>query len=316
MDVNSPLISVVIPAYNCQATIVETLHSVFRQTYSAIEVIVVDDGSNDGTLNLLKGFQDSRLHVVTQANAGVSASRNRGMNLAKGDFVAFLDSDDLWLPKKLSEQMTALQNTPEAAVAYSWTDYIDQSGAFLRKGYYCNFSGNVYRRLLLGSFLESGSNPLIRLSALKTVGGFDESLRTCEDWDLWIRLALAHEFIVVPEVHVQYRVNPSSKSFLLNKHESGGLAVINRAFSQTSDSVQAIKSKALSNFYKYLLFKLLDAPGATRLDENRSSTTAFRYLSLAIYHDPQLLRQVKVILSAMRKIFVMTAQPLYRSRGV
>lgn len=316
MDVNSPLISVIIPAYNCQATIAETLHSVFRQTYSDIEIIVVNDGSNDRTLDILKDCQDARLHVVSQANAGVSASRNHGMKIAKGDFVAFLDSDDLWFPEKLSEQMTALQNSPESAVAYSWTDYIDQAGAFLRKGYYCNFSGNVYHRLLLGSFLESGSNPLIRSSALKTVGGFDESLRTCEDWDLWIRLALEYEFIVVPQVHVQYRVTPSSKSFLLNKHEAGGLVVINKAFSHTSESAQAIKPKALSNFYKYLLFKLLNAPGATYLAEKRSPQTAFRYLCLAIYYNPQLLRQAKVILSAIRKIFVMTAQPLYRSPGV
>ncbi len=311
MNVDLPLISVIIPAYNCQGTIVETLGSVFQQTYSNMEVIVVNDGSTDGTLEILKNFQDSRLQIVTQPNAGVSVSRNRGINLAKGDFIAFLDADDLWLSNKLIEQIMALQTAPHAAVAYSWTDYIDQAGNFLRNGYYCNFQGNVHRRLLLGCFLESGSNPLIRRSLLKTVGGFDESLITCEDWDLWIRLALKYEFIVVPQVHVQYRVVTNSKSFLLDKHEAGGLTVINKAFLQASDSVEPMRSKALSNFYKYLLFKLLDAPKTSGSKEMHGPKTALRYLSLSVYHNPQLLRQMTVILSALIKILAISVQPFY-----
>lgn len=316
MNSESPLISVVIPAYNCEDSIGSTLNSVLQQTYITIEVIVINDGSTDETLTVLKSFQDSRLQIVTQPNSGVSATRNRGINLAKGDFIAFLDSDDLWLPNKLSDQIIALQSNSQAAIAYSWTDYIDQSGHFLRQGYYCHFEGNVHRRLLLGSFLESGSNPLIRRMALEAVGGFDESLRTCEDWDLWIRLALKYEFVVVPQVHVQYRVVTNSKSFLLDKHEAGGLSVINKAFSQLPEEHQALKSKASSNFYKYLLFKLLDAPQPAPVDGQRNAQRAFRYLRLSIYHHPQLLRQVKVILSALAKILAISVQPFYRSTNV
>ncbi|MEA5463860.1 glycosyltransferase [Leptothoe sp. PORK10 BA2] len=313
MNSELPLISVVIPAYNCEDSISSTLHSVFQQTYVTIEIIVINDGSTDETLTVLKRFQDSRLHIVTQSNAGVSASRNRGINMAKGDFIAFLDSDDLWLPHKLADQMIALQSKSQAAVAYSWTDYIDQDGHFLRQGYYCNFEGNVHQRLLLGSFLESGSNPLIRRTALESVGGFDESLSTCEDWDLWIRLALQYEFVVVPQVHVQYRVVTNSKSFLLDKHEAGGLSVIKKAFAQLPDSTHPLKSKAFSNFYKYLLFKLLDAPQTLPVEGQRNAQRAFRYLRLSIYYHPQLLRQVKVILSALAKILAISVQPFYRS---
>ncbi|MBE9068951.1 glycosyltransferase [Leptolyngbya cf. ectocarpi LEGE 11479] len=311
MSTNTPLITVVIPAYNCQTTIRNTLRSVFEQTYSTLEIIVVDDGSTDDTLDILKTLDDDRLTVLTQPNAGVSASRNRGLRHASGEFVALLDSDDLWLPDKLADQLEALQSESQAAVAYSWTDYIDQTGEFVRKGYYCNFQGKVHQQLLLGSFLESGSNPLIRHSALEAVGGFDESLRTCEDWDLWIRLSLHYPFVVVPKVHVKYRIATHSKSFLLDRHEAGGLAVIDKAFSQTLDSSQLTRSRALSNFYKYLLFKLLDAPKTPQLQESYKSQRALRYLGLSIYYHPQLLRQIKVVLSAFVRILAM---PLQSSR--
>ncbi|MEM7066397.1 MAG: glycosyltransferase [Cyanobacteria bacterium P01_B01_bin.77] len=308
MSIKTPLISVVIPAYNCQTTIKNTLMSVFEQTYSTLEIIVIDDGSTDATLDILKTLDDDRLTVLTQANAGVSASRNCGIRHASGEFVALLDSDDLWLPNKLADQLEALQNESQAAVAYSWTDYIDEAGEFVRKGYYCHFQGKVHRQLLLGSFLESGSNPLIRRRALEAVGGFDESLRTCEDWDLWIRLSLYYSFVVVPMVHVKYRIATHSKSFLLDRHEAGGLTVIDKAFSQTLDSAQLTRSRVLSNFYKYLLFKLLDAPKTPHLKESYSSQRALRYLGLAIYYRPQLLRQTKVILSAFARILAMPLQ--------
>lgn len=308
MSSKTPLISVVIPAYNCQSTIKDTLNSVFEQTYKALEIIVIDDGSTDNTLAIIESIDDDRLIVLTQSNSGVSASRNRGIGYANGEFVALLDADDLWLPNKLSEQLKAFQNEPTAAVAYSWTNYIDEAGNLLREGYYCKFTGDVHHQLLLGCFLESGSNPLVRRNALNAVGGFDESLRTCEDWDLWIRLSLHYSFTVVPQVHVKYRIFAHSKSFFLDKHEAGGLAVINKAFSQMSEPSPSRQSQALSNFYKYLLFKLLNASETSQLKDAHNSQRALRYLGLAIYYNPPLLQQAKVILSALARILTMKAR--------
>ena len=225
-----------------------------------------------------------------------------------------MDSDDLWLPNKITEQLAALQDKPKAGVAYSWTDYIDEAGHFLRKGPACHYQGHVHERLLLGSFLISGSNPLIRKQALQRVGGFDESLKTCEDWDLWIQLSLHYDFVVVPEVHVQYRISPDSKSFRLDKHEAGGRTVIDKAFSNASKSAQVSKSKALSNFYKYLLFKLLGTTQNPKTTGLGNSQRAFKYLILSVYYHPPLLRQTKVILSALLKILVMSF-PFRRQMG-
>lgn len=312
----SPLISVVIPAYNCEKTIQATLNSVCQQTYTALEIIVINDGSTDDTLGILNAFQDSRLKVLTYDNSGASISRNRGISAANGDFIAFVDADDIWLPDKLAEQLAALQQASQSAVAYSWTNYIDEAGKFLRSGYHCRYSGNVYQRLLKGSFLESGSNPLIRRIALKTVGGFDESLKTCEDWELWIRLASHYEFAMVPQVHVNYRITTSSKSFKLDKHEAGGLVVIDKAFNDAPASLQEFKAISKSNFYKYLLFKVLDAPHGFEALGRWRSLTALRYLLLSIYQKPDFLRQPKVILSALTKILIILIWPAKRPQDV
>ncbi|MEO1403422.1 MAG: glycosyltransferase family A protein, partial [Cyanobacteria bacterium J06635_1] len=107
-----PSISVVIPAYNSERTIGDTVQSVLAQTFTDFEIIVINDGSQDGTLACLGAIADSRLHVFSYDNAGVAISRNRGIEKAKGEYVAFLDADDLWVPEKLTEQYQALQESP------------------------------------------------------------------------------------------------------------------------------------------------------------------------------------------------------------
>ncbi|MGA9379390.1 MAG: glycosyltransferase family A protein, partial [Phormidium sp.] len=128
------LISVIIPVYNGEKTIRETIESVLNQTYKNFELIVINDGSQDATLEVVSAIEDQRLKVFSYSNAGLSASRNRGIFQANSEFITFLDADDLWLPDKLESQFNALQNNSEAALAYSWTNYIDESGKFLYPG--------------------------------------------------------------------------------------------------------------------------------------------------------------------------------------
>lgn len=312
MSLTSPLISVIIPAYNCETTIQDTLASVLNQSYSSIEIIVINDGSTDNTLKILNDVQDPRLRVLTFPNSGVSASRNRGITHSKGKFIALLDADDIWLPDKLAAQLEAFDQTPQVSVVYSWTDYIDQSGQLLRHGSYSRITGDVYQRLLMGSFLESGSNPLIRRDALEQVGGFDETLRTCEDWDLWIRLSSQYEFTVVPAVHVYYRISPNSKSFNFDKHEAGGLTVLDKAFAQAPDALKHLKNQSLSQFYKYLLMKLLDAPKTNRKMKRRRAVLAIKYLALTLYNRPALLQQTKMLTSILAKILLISLFPNQR----
>ena len=127
------MISIIIPAYNAEKYLESTIQSVINQTYTDWELIIINDGSNDGTLELISNFKDrdSRIKVFSYENAGVAHSRNRGIAKARGEYIAFLDADDLWTPNKLEMQLEALQNNLDVGVAYSWVDYIDETGKFL-----------------------------------------------------------------------------------------------------------------------------------------------------------------------------------------
>ncbi|MGL4503477.1 MAG: glycosyltransferase family 2 protein, partial [Planktothrix sp.] len=195
-------ISIVIPAYNAQETIQKTIESVLNQTVQDFEIIVVNDGSTDSTLDAVSQIHDPRIRVFSYPNSGAASTRNQGFKHSSGEYIAFLDADDLWANNKLELQLKALQNNPQAAVAYSWTDYIDESGEFLRPGTHVTKNGNVYPALLVQNFLESGSNPLIRREAFAEVGGFDPSLLGGQDTDLYIRLAARYPFIGVPVVQI------------------------------------------------------------------------------------------------------------------
>ena len=179
--------SVVLPVFNGAETIQETVASVLSQTCEDLELIIINDGSTDNTLTILAKIRDARLKIFSFPNAGLSASRNRGLKLAQGDYISFIDADDLWAPPKLQSQLEAIAASEGAAVAYSWTDFIDESGQFLHAGIHSKVSGDLYERLFLSNFLESGSNVLIRRDALIEIGGFDETLKAAEDWDCFLK---------------------------------------------------------------------------------------------------------------------------------
>lgn len=297
-----PLISVVIPAYNSEKTIKETIQSVLVQTLDDFEIVVINDGSKDNTLGKLSEISDARLTVLSYENSGVAVSRNRGIKAAKGEYIAFLDADDLWLPEKLACQYQVLEKTPEAAVAYSWTNYIDDESAFLRSGMRPSFNGNVYQKLLASNFLECGSNPLVRRSALQHVGGFDPELPPSEDWDMWLRLARSYEFVLVPLPQVLYRVSNTSASFNLEKHETSKIKALEKAFKDVSPEVYRLKHQCMSNFYRYLTFKALDT-SISSISNRRRGLLAARYLWLSLTHSPKIIREPKIMLSALLRIF-------------
>ena len=123
-----PLVSVIVPVYNGETTLPDTVESVLRQTFQNFELIIIDDGSTDGTLRWLRSVRDSRLRVFSYPNGGLSVARNRGIERSRGEFISFIDSDDLWTPDKLELQLQALRQQPQAALAYSWTAFVDQHG--------------------------------------------------------------------------------------------------------------------------------------------------------------------------------------------
>jgi glycosyltransferase involved in cell wall biosynthesis len=246
-------ISVIIPAYNAESTILETVKSVQQQSLSDYELIVVNDGSTDNTLELLNTLKDSRLKIFSYENVGLPVARNRGISHATADFIAFLDADDLWTPDKLELQLAALQKHPKAGVAYSWTLNMNATGDTFYPGNNVYFQGNVHRELLVSNFIANGSNPLIRREAIETVGGFDSTLSSCEDWDYWLRLASEWDFVVVPKPQILYRHSSGSMSAKVEIMENTYITVLERALKVVpKESQHFLKNKSLANAYQYL----------------------------------------------------------------
>ncbi len=171
-----PFISVIIPAYNAEKTIKETIESVLKQTFTDFELIIINDGSTDATLEIINSIYDTRIKVFSYSNSGLQKSRNRGIEKAQGEYMSFIDADDLWTDDKLELQLKALQENPQAKVAYSWTNWIAGDNNVYRRESYISATGDVFQQLLLVDFIENGSNPLIDLSVFKEVGNFDESV--------------------------------------------------------------------------------------------------------------------------------------------
>ena len=204
-----PMVSVVIPTYNRADLLEEVLRSVLQQTYQDFEVIIVDDGSTDDTRERVAAFQsDPRVRYIYQENRGLAGARNTGIRASQGDYIAFLDDDDIWLRDKLEKQMSLMTANDQADVVYCDFRFVDLVGNLLTKQYQRPASrGTLYEDLMYSNVIAgSGSAVLIRAKCFAEVGLFDEDLPACEDQDLWRRMALAqHNFVYLDEVLLYIR---------------------------------------------------------------------------------------------------------------
>ena len=185
-----PLVSVIIPTFNRAYCLAETIHSVLTQ--SGFELIVVDDGSTDDTQKVLKNFSDIRvIHLLE--NRGVSYARNRGIEEARGSLICFLDSDDLWEEGKLEAQMKWMQGHPECQAVYTDEKWIRNGVRVNQMNKHRKYSGHIFKQCL-PLCIVSPSSVMLRKSLLDEVGVFDESMPVCEDYDLWLRIAIRYPF--------------------------------------------------------------------------------------------------------------------------
>ena len=182
-----PTVSVIIPAYNQSRYLGQAIRSVLAQTYASFEIIVVDDGSTDDTRQVATGFADARVRYVHQLNRGLSAARNTGIRHARGELLTFLDSDDLFLEHKLATLVGALEKNPALGLVAGGAILIDEHGELVGEVFDEGLPANL-SDLLLGNPLHVGS-VLLRREWQERVGFFDETLRSYEDWDMWLRLA-------------------------------------------------------------------------------------------------------------------------------
>jgi glycosyltransferase involved in cell wall biosynthesis len=224
-----PLVSVIIPSYNSCRFVIEAVESVLLQSYSPIEVIVVDDGSTDDTASVLAPYR-SHVRYVYQANRGLAGARNRGIAEARGELVAFLDADDVWMPEKLARQMEALSGAPQAGLVHTDVLFLEQATGQKshRKTRKTEYVGDCYRLLFTRNQLTA-SSVLLRKECLTRVGWFEESLRRLEDYDLWLRVARHYPFACVGEPLVVYRLHNNNLSRATLEMRKDELYVLEKA---------------------------------------------------------------------------------------
>lgn len=217
-----PTISVVIPVYNGARYLAEALESVFAQTYSDYEVVCVDDGSTDASVRIIKGF-GNRIALVQQRNAGGCAARNEGVRRSSGPYAAFLDQDDRWYPRKLEQQVKALDANPDAVLALCNSDRMDTEGRLLQVGATVTERPGLLTEplgRLIGEDQLLSSAIMVRREAFARAGMFDEHLHGFEDFDLAARLRQEGRFLFIEEPGMCYRINEGGQS------QSGGLRII------------------------------------------------------------------------------------------
>ena len=241
------LVSVVIPVYNAEAHLEETLASVFAQTYPHIEIVAVDDGSRDRSVEILEKYRH-RIRVVRQKNSGAAAARNLGVREAKGKWIAFLDADDLWSVDKVEHQLAAC-----GARAWSYTNSIFLGGVNDGKrdsDLTPKYQGQVLEQLICNNFVGTSSVMVLRQVFLEA-GGFSESLQSIEDWEFWIRLASHYEICYVSEPLVRYRVHSSSASRSTRATLPNHLRVIDQVFGVggPAESLGHLKPSAKAQSY-------------------------------------------------------------------
>lgn len=283
-----PKVSIIIPTYNSAKTIEETIASVQQQNFTDWELIIIDDGSQDNTVDVIKNIVEPRLKLFVYQNGGVGIARNRGIAKAGGKFITFLDADDLWTRDKLSLQIEALEQNPQAKAVYSWTSYIDEQGKLLFNGTRFYYRGNVFKELLQKNFLLSASNILIDREVLKLVSGFTPEFSYAADWDFYLRLAKNFDFAVVPQYQIFYRQSSNSMSSKIEEMKAQCLSALDQTFAVAAQELIYLKNRSHSNFYLYCadLYRQKIKPG-----EHKNLNDAWDNLRTAIVlYPPNLLK--------------------------
>ena len=227
----TPRVSAIIPTYNYARYVAAAIKSVLAQSFKDLEIVVVDDGSTDETTETLRPFAE-RIRYIPQVHRGLAAARNVGIRVARGRYLAFLDSDDLWLPDKVSMQVARLDAEPAVGVVYCEAVLFDEaSQTVIPHSYWSHHpSGRILPWLIRQNVVPSPT-PMVRRELFDQVGPFDESLSACEDWDMWIRIAQVSEFAYVDRVLAEYRVHSANMSLDHERMMTNRLRVLEKAFS-------------------------------------------------------------------------------------
>ena len=253
--------SVIIPVYNGSAYVGTAIRSVLAQTEPDLELIVVDDGSTDGTPDVVRQFDDPRLRLLEQTNAGPSAARNLGIAESRGDWVGFLDADDSWRPEKLEAHLRRASERPAAGLTYSSVVVVDEQGALV-EALKADLEGDVLESLLFGNVIwGGGSSAILRRDVFDRVGGFDPKIKYGEDWEMWLRVASAYPFAAVPEPLTCRTERRNSYGTDAVAMRDSCLRFLNNAFDTYASAYRHQRAKAIAEVYYRAAITLHDLDG-------------------------------------------------------
>jgi len=211
-------VSIIIPTYNYGHFLVKCIDSVLNQTYSNIEIILVDDGSTDNTNEIIHTKYKNKVKYIYQENKGASVARNKGIDIARGEYLSFLDADDFFIPTSIEDRLNILQNNKEIGWVYSKWQYVDTEGNIIEKAsqnasfaYNKRLRGNIFINMLSGTLINT-SAVLIKRSCVEDAGGFDERLPAFQDYDFWLRVSHRHLVEYLDKVTVYMTVHRRSIS--------------------------------------------------------------------------------------------------------
>ncbi|MEJ7848404.1 MAG: glycosyltransferase [Pyrinomonadaceae bacterium] len=247
-------ISVIIPTYNYGRFICQAIEGVLAQSCPAAEVIVVDDGSTDGTDEVVKEFDD-RVRYIRQENHGVCAARNKGVEHSSGDFIAFADADDIWMPEKLEKQLAKFAEDDEIGLVHCGMREFDSDTGETVTMHLEGAEGMVADQLLLWEnpvVNVSGTAIVVTRKAFNKVGGFDTEMKVGEDWDFCYRVARKFKVGFVPVALVEYRSHGANAHNNVAEMERGMTRFYEKAFASADADVLALKRRAYGNFHNVL----------------------------------------------------------------
>lgn len=251
----NPKVSIIIPVYNGSNYLKEAIDSALNQTYEDVEVIVVNDGSNDNgeTEKIAKSYGD-KIRYYYKENGGVASALNYGIKTMSGDYFSWLSHDDVYFPEKIQTQIGMLKFYSSPVIYYSDFEFIDKNSDFLRIKKSKSFTKNKFRISLITSHKIHGCTLLIPKECFEKYGNFNEKLMTVQDYELWFRFAKQYEFIYIPKVLIKSRLHKSQGSHKLN----------------------SIKVKETNLYYKWAIGELLK-------EDNRNSKLYLKFIMLLVF---------------------------------
>jgi len=251
-----PEISVVMSVYNEEHFIQRAVDSILNQTYRNFEFIIINDGSTDSTGEILESYNDSRIHLIHQENLGLTESLNKGIRLAKGEFIARMDGDDISRPQRLAKQVAFLDIHPDVGLLGTFVEHMDEEGQFIKTYTYPTTSDKI-REVLWHDCPLCHSSVIFRKICIDTVGVYREKIGPAEDYDLWFRISEHFEVANIPEPLHRFRIDPYGISLSRRFHQIRSSMLVRRLARERrqlgNDSLERLNENEIRCYLEHLL---------------------------------------------------------------